>query len=216
MKFPWPAHTPSGSRIQQPVRSLSVVVFAGTNRHVDRTRKIGSRSDDRQNGQEDLQVSAQKCLLRERRCISSRSNADQLRYGSPNVDSKGVTWWIAAIVIATPRKDRGVKDDRTISIGIVSARFRECGSQVRPRFEYRARCSFSEYNWCTVLAPDRGEIRTTGGFFYVGYTRRDRDTRDTPWKMRPWMLLAVLSVTAYMSLAEITRNKSRGRGSMWW
>ncbi|XP_050448569.1 protein Wnt-1 [Cataglyphis hispanica] len=34
--------------------------------------------------------------------------------------------------------------------------------------------------------------------------------------MRPWMLLAVLSVTAYLSLAEITRNKSRGRGSMWW
>ncbi|XP_011268891.1 protein Wnt-1 [Camponotus floridanus] len=34
--------------------------------------------------------------------------------------------------------------------------------------------------------------------------------------MRLWMLLAVLSVTAYVSLAEITKNKNRGRGSMWW
>jgi len=103
--------TPSGSRIQQPVRSLSVVVFAGTNRHVDKTRKTRSRSDDRQNGHQLLQVSAQKCLRRGGRCISSCDNADQFRYGSPNVDSKGVTWWIAAIVIPTPRKDRGVKDD---------------------------------------------------------------------------------------------------------
>ncbi|EFN88869.1 Protein Wnt-1 [Harpegnathos saltator] len=34
--------------------------------------------------------------------------------------------------------------------------------------------------------------------------------------MRLLVLLAALSVTVHVSRAEITRNKNRGRGSMWW
>lgn len=161
-------------------------MFAGTNRHVDKTRKTRSRSDDRQNGHEVLQVSAQKCLRRERRCItSSCDNADQFRYGSPNVDSKRVTWWIAAIVIPTSRKDRGVKE----LIGrLASGSWARDSVSAIHKFDEGsnppARCSFSEYNWCTVLAPDRGEIRTTGAFFYAVDTLIRIETYPGRWSSR--------------------------------
>lgn len=35
-------------------------------------------------------------------------------------------------------------------------------------------------------------------------------------KMRLWMIIGALAVATHASIAEITRNKNRGRGSMWW
>lgn len=44
--------------------------------------------------------------------------------------------------------------------------------KVRRRFEYSARCSFSDTIGARCLLPNRGEIRTTGRFFFFffGYS----------------------------------------------
>lgn len=39
---------------------------------------------------------------------------------------------------------------------------------------------------------------------------------DRQRKMRLWVVIGALAVAINASIAEITRNKNRGRGSMWW
>lgn len=39
---------------------------------------------------------------------------------------------------------------------------------------------------------------------------------DRLQKMRLWMIICALVVAIHASIAEMPRNKNRGRGSMWW
>ena len=39
---------------------------------------------------------------------------------------------------------------------------------------------------------------------------------DRQQKMRLWVIICALVVAIHASIAEMPRNKNRGRGSMWW